>query len=124
MKALLLVGIGGGIGSIMRYLTTVLISRYSSSLFPWATYSANLLGCLLIGLFIGILERQQVLSSDLKLLLITGFCGGYTTFSAFANENMTLIRSGHTFTALLYIAVSVLSGILAVYGGMLIAKSI
>lgn len=109
---------------MLRYLTTLLISRYSSSLFPWATYSANLLGCLLIGLFVGILERQQVLSSDLKLLLITGFCGGYTTFSAFANENMTLIHNGHTFTALLYISASVLSGILAVYGGMMLAKTI
>jgi Integral membrane protein possibly involved in chromosome condensation len=67
-------------------------------------------------------ERHQLLSSDLKLLLITGFCGGYTTFSAFAVENLALFQSQQSFTAILYIAASILIGLLAVWGGMAMGR--
>ncbi len=124
MKALLLVGLGGGLGSILRYLTSVFVSRQFPSAFPWGTFAVNFIGCLLAGIFIGMLERQQVINTDLKLLLITGFCGGYTTFSAFSAENLNLIQNGNTLTALLYITASILTGIIAVVGGLMITKSI
>lgn len=125
MKAILLVGLGGGIGSILRYLTSVLVSKQAlSSIFPWGTFAVNIIGCLLAGLILGILERQQVLNSDLKILLITGFCGGYTTFSAFSIENIHLLQNGQPLTALLYISTSILLGIMAVWGGMIVVKMI
>lgn len=121
-KALLIVGIGGGIGSSFRYLTSVLTQKYIQSLFPWATFLVNVIGCLLIGFLIGFFTKQQVENTELKLLFITGFCGGFTTFSAFALENIKLFQGGNSLLALLYIALSVLLGILAVWGGMLLVK--
>lgn len=122
MKAILLVGLGGGIGSILRYLTSLLVSKQVSSVFPWGTFAVNIIGCLLAGIILGVLERQQVLNSDLKILLITGFCGGYTTFSAFSIENIHLLQNGHPLTALLYILISILLGIIAVWAGMTFIK--
>jgi CrcB protein len=121
-KALLFVGLGGGIGSVFRYLASVLTQKYVQSAFPWATFIVNVLGCLLIGVLIGFFTKQQVENSELKLLFVTGFCGGFTTFSAFALENIKLFQSGNSFIALLYIALSVIVGIFAVWSGMLLVK--
>ncbi len=120
MKAIVLVGIGGGLGSILRYITTVFMSRYFPAIFPWGTFTVNVLGCLLVGIILGILEKQQLVSSDLKLLLITGFCGGYTTFSAFSSENLGLLQNGNFLLAFLYIGTSILLGIIAVWLGLMI----
>jgi CrcB protein len=124
MKAILLVGLGGGIGSIFRYLTTVVVSKWSHSAISPATFIANILGCILVGIIFGIIEKQQIISNDLKLLLITGFCGGYTTFSAFSLENLQLIQSGHAGHAIVYALSSIILGILAVWGGIMIVKAI
>jgi len=80
------------------------------------------LGCLLIGILLGLFERQQLSNPDLKFLFITGFCGGYTTFSAFASENINLFQSSNSLIAFLYIAVSVLVGLLAVWLGLMLTK--
>jgi CrcB protein len=122
MRALLLAGLGGGAGSIFRYLTSVVVTRYFQGVFPLAIFVVNVSGCLMIGLFLGWLERLPFASPDLKLLFVTGFCGGYTTFSTFAAENVDLIQSGHSLTALLYIAASVLAGLAAVWLGFMLAK--
>lgn len=124
MKAILLVGLGGGAGSIFRYLTTVIVSKWSNSAISPATFIANILGCILIGIFFGVIEKQQIISTDLKLLLMTGFCGGYTTFSAFSFENLQLIQSGHIGHAVVYALSSIVLGVLAVWGGMMIVKAI
>jgi CrcB protein len=124
MKTILLIGLGGGIGSIMRYLTSMLVAKQVSSVFPWATFVVNIIGCLVAGIILGVLERQQVLNSDLKFLLITGFCGGYTTFSAFSVENIQLLQSGHSLIALLYISISILLGVMAVWVGMTLIKTV
>lgn len=121
-KTLLIVGIGGGIGSTFRYLTSVLTDKYIQTSFPWATFLVNAIGCLLIGVLIGFFTKQQVENTELKLLFVTGFCGGFTTFSAFALENIKLFQSGNTFLALLYIALSVILGVFAVWAGMIITK--
>ncbi len=121
-KALLFVGLGGGIGSVFRYLASVLTQKYVQSAFPWATFIVNVLGCLIIGLLIGILAKQEAENTTVKWLFVTGFCGGFTTFSTFALENIKLFQSGNTLLALLYIALSVLLGIFAVWGGMIVVK--
>lgn len=121
-KAFLIVFLGGGIGSALRYLASVLTNKYVQSSFPWATFLVNVVGCLIVGILAGLIIKQQLTNPDLKLLFITGFCGGFTTFSAFALENIKLFQSGNTFLALLYIALSVILGVLAVWTGMMITK--
>src|SRR6478672_9090972 len=91
---LLLVGLGGGAGSIMRYLCQRWINASYLHSFPLATFLVNASGCLLIGMLYALAEKSQVMSPEVRLLLVTGFCGGFTTFSTFAFENMTLLRSG------------------------------
>jgi fluoride exporter len=122
IRTIFLVGVGGAIGSICRYLTYIFISRHYPSVFPFATFTANILGCLIIGILFGLFERYQLINTDLKFLLITGFCGGYTTFSTFSSENLALLHAGNYFTAITYIFISVLTGLLAVWGGIMITK--
>lgn len=122
MRILLLIGVGGGIGSVFRYLTSVVVNRHFQTIFPWATLIANVLGCLIIGLLLGFIERHQLTNPGLKYFFITGFCGGYTTFSSFASENMSLFQSQNTGIAFLYIAASILTGLFAVWLGLTIAK--
>ena len=122
IKLVLIVFLGGGIGSIFRYLTSVFTQKYIQQSFPWATFFVNIVGCLIVGILVGLFTKQQIPNADLKLLFITGFCGGFTTFSAFALENVKLFQSGNTFLALLYIALSVILGVFAVWTGMMITK--
>jgi len=116
MKSFLLVFLGGGLGSSLRYLVTIAMNQYSKVL-PFGTFTVNLLGCLLIGLILGYAQKENTLTSNQILLLATGFCGGFTTFSAFANENFELIKSGEIFNFSFYTIGSVLIGISAVYIG-------
>ena len=122
LRAIILVGVGGGIGSIFRYLTTVVADKYFHAAFPLATFIANILGCLIIGLLLGFFERHQLANPDLKYLFVTGFCGGYTTFSTFAAENINLFQSENSLTAFAYIAASVIVGLLAVWIGLTITR--
>lgn len=112
LRSLLLVGLGGAVGSIARYFISRVISmRYTLS-FPLATFMINIVGCLLIGLLFGYVQKNNTQQSDMWLVLATGFCGGFTTFSAFALENVNLLKGQLSITALLYIAASVVIGIL------------
>lgn len=122
IRTIILVGIGGGIGSILRYLTSVVIAKYFQTSFPWGTFAVNIIGCLIVGLLLGLFERQLLTNPHLKFLLVTGFCGGYTTFSAFASENMNLFQSGNSPTAFLYIAASVLVSLFSVWAGLALSK--
>ena len=119
IKDLLLVGIGGGVGSMLRFATSRLSARYISS--EWAlfgTFIVNVVGCFIIGLLGGWLLYKTGKSEQLPLLLVIGFCGGFTTFSAFAFEIVQLLQTGHFLFSLLYIVGSVIIGLLAVWGGI------
>ncbi len=122
IRTILLVGIGGGIGSIFRYLTSVFVAKYYANSFPLATLIANILGCFLIGIIMGFLSKSQFGSQDLKWLLVTGFCGGYTTFSAFGYENINLMQNGNSALAFGYIALSIIIGLFAVWLGLFVTR--
>lgn len=121
MKAFLLVGIGGLLGSMCRYATTLLFTRANSD-FAWGTWIANIAGCLLIGVFYGLSEKFQWLTPEWRLFFATGFCGGYTTFSAFAYENLKLLEVGNYWTFSVYSISSFAVGLLAAALGIFITK--
>jgi len=121
-RTILLIGIGGGIGSVFRYFTTIFVKKYVSLSFPLATFLTNVLGCLLIGILLGTFERHQLTNPDLKFFFVTGFCGGYTTFSTFAYENVNLVQTNNSAIAFAYIGLSVLTGLFAVWLGLTLTK--
>ena len=123
MKTILLIGLGGGVGSILRYLTTVAVNRLWPATFPWGTFTVNMAGSFLVGILVGFFGRQLPVNTDVRFLLITGFCGGYTTFSTFASENISLLQSGQSLTAFAYMAGSLLAGLLAVWIGLFLGSS-
>ena len=122
MKQLLIIFLGGGTGTVLRFLIGKVLP-YSGTGFPWNTFWANLLGCLLIGLFTGYILRSGDDSQSAWVLFATiGFCGGFTTFSSFANENLSFIRSGDYSMLVAYTLFSLITCIVMVYVGILIEK--
>jgi len=124
LKLILIIGTGSFIGGVLRFLTSRLIQNSVFSSFPYGTFMVNILGCLFIGIFYGISERGNMMSAEWRMFLTVGFCGGFTTFSTFANENLALLKDGNVFYSALYISLSVFVGILATYSGNLIIKAI
>lgn len=115
----LIVGLGGFLGSICRYLISQNISKESGP-FPLSTFVVNILGSLLIGVFYGL--SQEKISEDIRLFATVGFCGGFTTFSAFALENLKLLQSGNYFSFFAYILLSTTICITAVLLGVYLSK--
>ena len=117
MRIVLLIGLGSFIGGIGRYLLAQSIQNKALTAFPYGTLTVNIIGCFLIGIVYGIAERSG-LSNEWRLFLATGILGGFTTFSAFSYESITLMRDGQAGSALLYIGCSVMLGLLATYIGL------
>lgn len=122
MRILMAIGAGSFLGGIARYLMSRWFQGLFLTAFPIGTLSVNVLGSFLIGLFYGIFERAPFLDTELRMFLTVGFCGGFTTFSTFANENLMLLREGNFFYAGLYIFFSLFLGLLAAYLGYQITK--
>ncbi len=121
MKILLLIGTGSFIGGIFRHLLSQFIQTKLLSTFPFGTLGVNIIGCFVIGLVLA-LSEQTNMTSELRLFLATGICGGFTTFSAFSNETYILFRSGQLGYAIVYITASVVLGVLATLIGYALIK--
>ena len=119
IRNILLVALGGAVGSVCRYL----LSSMNAASWPWGTFVVNILGSLIIGLLVGLISKG-VFSPEMKLLLVTGFCGGFTTFSTFANESFGMMKAGDVLMTAIYIGASIVVGILAVWGGLALSGSI
>lgn len=122
IKCLLLVFIGSGCGGALRFLISKYLKFSILGSFPLATFTVNVLGCFLIGLFSGLFSNQSI-SQDVKTLLTVGFCGGFTTFSTFTNEHFLLLKSGDLVMQAAYIALSLILGLLALWFGYKVSGS-
>ena len=121
-KIIMLIGVGGFIGSVARYLTTLYLMKAIPGIFPYGTFAVNILGCLVIGLAYGFSEKFAWFSPDWRLFIATGICGGFTTFSAFAYENIKLLQQGEWMTFALYSVSSFTISLIAVAAGLLLTK--
>ena len=124
MKEIAYIFIGGGVGSVLRYLAQISINERMSGIgfpFSWGTFIVNIAGSLLIGLFYSVSERWN-LSLEMRLFLTTGLCGGFTTFSTFSNDGLSLLRGEFYGTFLLYALLSIGLGLVAVLAGGAIGK--
>ena len=122
LKNLLIIGSAGFIGSIARYLVSQLNLSVNFHSIPVGTLLVNIIGCFLIGFLTGVADKSMILTTEWRLFLMVGLCGGFTTFSAFANENLMLMHNGQIMAVLLYTALSILLGFLAVYFGYIITN--
>ena len=122
MKQLLYVFLGGGFGTVSRYLITKYLNNPQSGI-PYGTFLVNVLGSFFIGVILGFALKNEALSKDQTLLLATGFCGGFTTFSAFAYENHLFLKSGDFMQFALYTLTSILIGFIAVFVGVYLVRN-
>lgn len=121
-KNLIFVSLGGALGSVLRYSLGLWFSRFFQSAFPWATFIINILGCLLFGVLFSTFAKMGEDMGAWKLLLLTGFCGGFTTFSAFGHESVQLLNAGNYTCFLAYVFGSLMFGFLLFYLGYICVK--
>jgi len=121
VKQLLLVFVGGGFGSVLRFIIGKFLNNTENGI-PYGTFVANIVGSLLIGIILGMAAKNDTLSSNQTLLLATGFCGGFTTFSTFAYENHVFLKAGDFTSFAIYTIASFIIGFLSVFFGMFLVK--
>ncbi len=122
-KAMIIAGLGGFIGTCLRFLTGKFFHAVTTSAFPWGTFSVNVIGSFLIGIFFGLAERSNVISPSMNVFLITGFCGGFTTFSSFADDMYLMLQQRHWLSFGLYVGLSFLLGLAMVWLGRSMVKA-
>jgi CrcB protein len=122
LKTLCLIAVGSVAGGVSRYLLSTLVQRVAGAHIFSGTLVVNLLGCFAIGLFYGLLERNGIMNQALRMFLIVGFCGSFTTYSTFINENFLLLKSGNIQSTLLYLSISLIGGIIALMLGHALSK--
>jgi CrcB protein len=122
LKSIMIVGFGGFIGTVARFLVSRYFQVNLTSVFPWSTLIVNIVGCLLIGIIYGISEKGNFMSPEVRLFLTVGICGGFTTFSTFSNDAFLLLRQEEWIRFAFYTSLSFFLGLLAVYAGRLTFK--
>ena len=123
-RSILIAGTGGFIGTVLRFLVSRYFQENTFSLFPWGTFTVNIVGSLMIGIFYGMSERGNLLSPDIRIFLTVGICGGFTTFSSLSNDAFILLQEKDWLKLSLYASLSFFLGLLAVYLGRTLIKSI
>lgn len=121
MKSLLLVFLGGGLGSAFRYLIARLMNPYALT-FPYATLVSNVLACFVLGVIVGMADGKQLIGSNARLFWAVGFCGGFSTFSTFSHETLNMLNTPHQFMSVLYVVLSVTLCLTAVFAGQWLMK--
>jgi CrcB protein len=124
VRTLLLIAIGGSAGSVCRYLSQQFLQDHYPSSIPIGTLFVNISGCFIVGMVYSLSGKGNIISPELRIFLVTGFCGGFTTYSSFAYENVRMVLDGEFYYASIYILVSVVIGFGAVYAGILFIKLI
>jgi len=122
LGAIFLVFVGGGFGSTVRFLLGRWVNSWHSQNFPYGTLSVNMVACLVLGYVVGIADHRQLISPAARLFWTVGFCGGFSTFSTFSAETLTLIQSGFHITTALYVILSLLFCLAAVFGGLYLGE--
>jgi CrcB protein len=107
-RNIILIGVGGFLGSVFRYLVTVFLARQFTSSFPLGTLTVNIVGCFLIGILFALSEKGNLLTPEWRIFLTTGFCGGFTTFSTFSYESIKLLQDGEILYLSLNVALSII----------------
>ena len=123
IKEMLIAGMGGFVGTCLRFLVGKLTHIMSSSPYPWGTFMVNIIGSFVIGLFFGLAEKTNLISAHMNIFLITGFCGGFTTFSSFSNDMYLLLTNKHWSYFVLYVGLSFVLGLILVWLGRSLIKS-
>lgn len=122
LRTVIIIGAGSFLGGIARFLLTRFVQSNVTSAFPWGTFAVNVAGCLLIGILYGLFERGNLMDQQLRLFLTIGFCGGFTTFSTFVNENFLMLSEQNYLQFSAYALLSLALGLAAVYLGHLIVR--
>ena len=122
IKMMLIAGAGGFAGTCSRFLIGKWTAGIYQGVFPMGTFLVNVIGCFIIGLLLGLIEKTHVMTPEENVLLITGFCGGFTTFSAFADDMWRLVNKGDWTTFGIYLATSVILGVLLVWAGRALVR--
>lgn len=118
MKAFLAVFIGSGLGGMMRFGLGRWVESWQQQVFPYGTFMVNLLACVISGFVIGLADQKQILSPAARQFLTVGFCGGFSTFSAFSAETLQLFQNGQVLLAVMYAVLSIVLGVGAIFAGM------
>lgn len=124
MKTLIWIGLGGFFGSVSRFYIQTVVNRHFPSEFPWGTMVVNIIGCLIIGALYALAEKNRVFGPEMRLFLMVGFVGSFTTYSSFALEKFLLFQSGMSVMSMGYLIASIIAGLAGVYSGYYLVQSL
>ena len=124
LRTIFIVGAGGFIGSVMRYLVQIWLEKGMETTFPWGTFVANIAGSFIIGVVFGLADKGNLLNAEWRMFIAVGICGGFTTFSSFAYNNLNMLREHSFGQFFLNVGGSLFLGIFAVYLGIILVRSI